>query len=241
MAKLLITYKKSTIGYAENQKQTVRSLGLKKLHQSVVLPDNAAVRGMIFTVRHLVGVEEVADDYAIPARVQHARPMVVEAPRERPSYQPPVREEAQAPVTASFAPATLAAVEDDEDEAEVPATLAVVENEAEVPATLAVVENEAEAPATLAVVEDEAEAETDDLELIEGIGPKIAEVLREQGIMTFAQLAAMEPEAIKALLDQPNLRLADPETWPEQAGLLAEGRREEFDALVDRLKGGRNV
>jgi large subunit ribosomal protein L30 len=64
MAQLKVTYKKSTIGYSHDQKRTVRSLGLRKLNQSVLLPDNPAVRGMAFKVRHLVEVEEIADDTA---------------------------------------------------------------------------------------------------------------------------------------------------------------------------------
>jgi large subunit ribosomal protein L30 len=62
MAQLKVTYKKSTIGYAHDQKRTVASLGLRKLNQSVILPDNPAVRGMVFKVRHLVSVEEIAGD-----------------------------------------------------------------------------------------------------------------------------------------------------------------------------------
>lgn len=61
MAQLKVTYTKSTIGYAHDQKRTVTSLGLRRIRQSVLLPDNAAVRGMVFKVRHLVEVEEVAD------------------------------------------------------------------------------------------------------------------------------------------------------------------------------------
>ena len=41
--------------------RTVKALGLKKIRYSVVQPDNAAIRGMIFTVKHLVSVEEIAD------------------------------------------------------------------------------------------------------------------------------------------------------------------------------------
>ena len=62
MAQLKVTYKKSTIGYSHDQKQTVHSLGLRRLNQSVLLPDNSAVRGMLFKVRHLVAVEEVAGE-----------------------------------------------------------------------------------------------------------------------------------------------------------------------------------
>ncbi|MCX5985268.1 MAG: 50S ribosomal protein L30 [Chloroflexi bacterium] len=56
---LRITYRKSSIGYSERQKQTVRSLGLRKLGQSVERPDTTTVRGMVFHVRHLVTVVEV--------------------------------------------------------------------------------------------------------------------------------------------------------------------------------------
>lgn len=59
MAKLRITYVKSSIGYAHDQKQTVRVLGLRKMWQSVVHDDNPSVRGMINKVRHLVKVEEI--------------------------------------------------------------------------------------------------------------------------------------------------------------------------------------
>lgn len=62
MSKLRITYKKSIIGYAKDQKDTVKSLGLRKLGQSVIKPDNAAIRGMVFKVQHLVEVEEVGDE-----------------------------------------------------------------------------------------------------------------------------------------------------------------------------------
>ncbi len=61
MAQLKITYTKSSIGYAEAQKATVRSLGLRKLHQSVIHEDTPVIRGMIFKVKHLVTVEELSD------------------------------------------------------------------------------------------------------------------------------------------------------------------------------------
>jgi large subunit ribosomal protein L30 len=61
MAKLRITYKKSTIGYSQDQKDTVRSLGLRKLNSTAVHDDTPTVRGMIFKVRHLVSVEELPE------------------------------------------------------------------------------------------------------------------------------------------------------------------------------------
>ena len=61
MAKLKITYKKSAIGYAQDQKDTVVALGLKKLGASVVHDDTPAIRGMIHKVQHLVEVEELVE------------------------------------------------------------------------------------------------------------------------------------------------------------------------------------
>ena len=59
--KLKITLQKSTIACHKNQIATVKALGLKKIRSSVIQPDNPAIRGMIFTVKHLVSVEEIAD------------------------------------------------------------------------------------------------------------------------------------------------------------------------------------
>ncbi len=58
MAELKVTLVKSTICAVPKHKKTVEALGLKKLNKSVVLPDNAATRGMLKQVQHLVKVEE---------------------------------------------------------------------------------------------------------------------------------------------------------------------------------------
>ncbi len=57
--KLKITLVKSPIGAVPKQKATVEALGLRKLNKAVEMPDNEAVRGMIWHVRHLVKVEEI--------------------------------------------------------------------------------------------------------------------------------------------------------------------------------------
>ena len=57
--KLRITLVKSPIGAIPKQRATVEALGLRKLHKTVELPDNASVRGMIWHVKHLVKVEEI--------------------------------------------------------------------------------------------------------------------------------------------------------------------------------------
>jgi large subunit ribosomal protein L30 len=59
MAQLKITQVRGLVGSKQNQRDTMRSLGLRKIRQSVVRPDDPNVRGMVNAVRHLVTVEEV--------------------------------------------------------------------------------------------------------------------------------------------------------------------------------------
>ena len=59
MAQIKVTQIKSAIGTKPNQRQTLRSLGLKRIGDSVVRPDDAQTRGYVRTVAHLVKVEEI--------------------------------------------------------------------------------------------------------------------------------------------------------------------------------------
>jgi predicted flap endonuclease-1-like 5' DNA nuclease len=84
----------------------------------------------------------------------------------------------------------------------------------------------------------------DDLKRIEGIGPKIAGVLQEAGITTYAQLADAEVSGLEQILGEADprlLRLAKPATWPEQAALAAAGEWDALQALQSGLKGGRRA
>lgn len=78
----------------------------------------------------------------------------------------------------------------------------------------------------------------DDLKVIEGIGPKVAELLSANGIRTFAQLGRASQKRLESILDEANLRFIKPATWPEQAGLAASGDWEALDRLKAELKGG---
>ncbi len=60
-AGLRVTWVKSAIGYAGEQKRTIAALGLRRLHQSVEHPDSPSIRGMVAAVRHLVTVEELPE------------------------------------------------------------------------------------------------------------------------------------------------------------------------------------
>ncbi|MCH8280048.1 MAG: 50S ribosomal protein L30 [Chloroflexi bacterium] len=61
MAQLKITWMKSGIGRPQNQRRIIRSLGLRRLHQSVIHSDSPTIRGMVQKVIHLLKVEEVGD------------------------------------------------------------------------------------------------------------------------------------------------------------------------------------
>lgn len=79
----------------------------------------------------------------------------------------------------------------------------------------------------------------DDLTVIEGIGPRINEVLHAAGVVTLAQLADADPDHLRQILRDANLNLADPETWPAQARYAAEGDMDGLAAYTSTLRGGR--
>jgi len=79
----------------------------------------------------------------------------------------------------------------------------------------------------------------DEIELIEGIGPEIAALLRDHGIDTFEAIASLTAGQLRyLLLKDPDLSLAQPSTWPFQARLLADGRFGDFNRLATALEGG---
>lgn len=83
----------------------------------------------------------------------------------------------------------------------------------------------------------------DDLTKIEGIGPKIAELLNNAQINTFAELANTAVSKIEAILSEagPRFSIHKPDTWPQQAGLAAKGAWDELKSLQDSLDGGKVV
>jgi len=85
-------------------------------------------------------------------------------------------------------------------------------------------------------------SDPDDLKVIEGIGPKIEELLNKQGIYTYQQLADINPVRIAGVLKSagPRFQIHDPGSWPGQAILAKEGKWEELQKLKDQLIAGRN-
>lgn len=81
-----------------------------------------------------------------------------------------------------------------------------------------------------------------DLTVVEGIGPKIADILHTKGgIKTWWDLYNADTEMLRSLLAAagPRFQIHDPGSWPHQAGLLARGQWQEFKTVADALKGGR--
>ena len=83
------------------------------------------------------------------------------------------------------------------------------------------------------------ELESDDLKKIEGIGPKVSNILSEAGITTYQQIVNAGKEKLEAILDEASLQMINSDTWPEQATLAASGDWDELTKLQDDLKGGK--
>lgn len=85
-----------------------------------------------------------------------------------------------------------------------------------------------------------APVQADDLTKVEGIGPKISELLQNAGVNTFADLAAQSEDALKAILKAGGSRFAmkNPSTWAKQADMAANGKWDELKEWQDVLDGG---
>ena len=98
---------------------------------------------------------------------------------------------------------------------------------------------EAAAPAVIA----ETISVNDDLKIIEGIGPKIEEIIKAAGITSWAALAGTDASKIKEILEaaEGNFAAHDPTTWPAQAKMANDGEMEKLKAWQDELDGGKEV
>jgi len=85
------------------------------------------------------------------------------------------------------------------------------------------------------------ETAEDDLKKIEGIGPKIEELIKNGGIKTWAALAATDPSVIQSFLDQagPRYKMHVPQSWPLQAGMAARGEWEALEKWQDEHDNGK--
>lgn len=90
-----------------------------------------------------------------------------------------------------------------------------------------------------AEVHQEETVTPDDLTRLEGIGPKVARILNEVGITTFAGLAAANPTDLQRSLSESGLQMMNAEGWIEQAALAANGDWDGLKKLQADLRGGR--
>ena len=83
----------------------------------------------------------------------------------------------------------------------------------------------------------------DDLTKVEGIGPKIQELLNAAGIVSFSDLAEAGADRVKEILEEAGgaMKSKDPSTWSQQAQMAAEGKWDELKVWQDELDGGRVV
>lgn len=81
----------------------------------------------------------------------------------------------------------------------------------------------------------------DDLKIVEGIGPKIEELLNNAGIKTFAGLAATSVARLNEILEAagPRYQMHDPGTWPDQSALARDNKWTELKILQDDLNKGK--
>ena len=147
-----------------------------------------------------------------------------------------------APTTAEEAPVMEAAAE--AEDAPVAALTTAIE---EAPEMEAAAEAEdapvMEEPADVKAPAAKKGPKLDDLKIVEGIGPKIEQLLKEGGISTWAELAAAPVDRLREILDAAGARyqIHDPSTWPAQSKFAAEGQWEELKEYQDMLTGGRDV
>ena len=91
------------------------------------------------------------------------------------------------------------------------------------------------------IEEPKSPPDPDDLKIIEGVGPKIATVLADAGITTFAQLAGTDPEQLdKIVRGDAGIKAANPASWPEQAAFAASGDWDGLEKMQKRLVAGRH-
>jgi len=165
---------------------------------------------------------------ATPSSASMADPMMVELDEEEEVEQPIQFEAVDLDATGTIPPG-------DEVEQELPPTRIApvdIDSTGNMPSVL---EDQSE------LAPMEAAAAPDDLKIVEGIGPRIADVLAAAGITTFAQLSMTDVAELERILRDARLAIANPGSWPRQAELAANGRWDDLRQLQDQLKGGRSV
>jgi large subunit ribosomal protein L27 len=230
-----MAHKKGAGSSRNGRESHSKRLGIKIFGGQAALAGNIIVRQR-GTKHHPDKFVGIGKDHTLFALIDGT--VIFKKKRDDKSYVSilPIEDQIAAPVApAKVAPAKK--VKTTEAKA-VPAKKAVAKE-----AAVAVEAPKKEAVKEVAEVEAPKKSAKDDLTLIEGIGPKIAEILNEWEITTYADLAAMKADKIEALLQEagPQFNMAVADSWPKQAKLAAAGKFEELEKLKDELIGGKKA
>ncbi len=173
-------------------------------------------------------VVEAKEEAPVAEAPKAEAPPVVEAKEETPAAEAPKAEAAPAVEAKEETPA--------EEAPKMKAAPVVVPPVAEATPEVKAVEETPAAPAMLGGKK----VKQNDLTIIEGVGPKISELLATAGLDTWAKVGAATPEQIKEILTAAGSRfqMHNPTTWPKQAELAAAGKWEELQKWQDELDGG---
>lgn len=172
----------------------------------------------------IVPFPEVAETIAPTAPIKPAKKAATPAPA--PAAEPAVAE------TAVTAVDTTITAEPETVETAAPAASAPEVEEVAAPA-----------PAEKKKATAKKGPKLNDLKIVEGVGPKIEQLLNEGGINTWEELADAPVERLKEILDAagPRYQIHDPSTWPAQAKFAANGQWDDLKDYQDMLIGGRDV
>jgi len=194
---------------------------------------------------HVIPMQEVAETVAPAAVAKTAKKAAapVQAENQKPSAK---RQAAPEPETVT-APAAAEPVVEESPVVEA-AQVVAEEAVAEAPAAMAMAAETSEeaddaAPAEKKKAAAKKEPKLNDLKIIEGVGPKIEQLLKENGINTWEDLANASADRLKEILDAAGSRyqIHDPSTWPAQARFAAAGQWDDLKDYQEMLIGGRDV
>ena len=191
----------------------------------------------------------------VAAKVTAPAPVVEETPVATIVDEPAVEAVAIAPAVEETAVEAVAAPIEEEpvveavaiapavEETAVEAIAAPIEEETAVEAVAAEAEFEMEEAAEAKPAKKTKGPKLDDLKVVEGIGPKIEELLKNAGVDTWVKLSEAPVAQLREILEAAGSRyqIHDPGTWPAQAKFAATGQWEELKEYQDMLIGGRDV
>lgn len=203
-------------------------------------------RIMVSHLRYLEDIQREAEDVVKDERKKEGKEITKAVKEQQSKYEPTTLGDMAmfSQLKEQLADAKEAkgkADADAKEEAQAPVVEAPVVAEEAAPVAEVAEETAAEEVKEVKAKATKAKSTGDDLKIIEGIGPKIEEILHEAGINSFAALAAKSADEVREILlaQSSRYKMHDPETWAEQAQLAADGKMDELEALKKELNAGK--